>query len=150
MKNKSLFTTMIFLFSIFLISNQLNANHDEEILNINEEAKIKKAVEEQYIEGIKIRDFDLIRSICIPEAKLMSAGRDGKLHLTTLEKWSKKFDPNNPPFKQLEAYITKIDREGTAAQIKILFIIDSKRKVIDYLNMLKLNGKWRIVNIIDY
>lgn len=135
---------------MILIYSNLKSNQDNDLVSINEEVEIKKAIQEQYIKGLKIRDFDLIKSICIPEAKLMSAGRDGKFHLTTLEKWSKKFDPNNPPFKKLEAHITKIDREGTAAQVKILFIIDSKRKVIDYLHMLKLNSKWRIVNIIDY
>jgi hypothetical protein len=80
----------------------------------------------------------------------MSAGRDGVLHLTSLEKWSKRFDPNNPPFKKLDYEITKIDREGTAAQVKIAFTIDSTRPVTDYLHMLKLSGTWRIVNIIDY
>ncbi len=149
MKFKSLFAIMLFVFLMIFFSN-LKANQDAELVSIDEEAVIKKAIEEQYIMGLKIRDFDLIKSICIPEAKLMSTGRDGSFHLTTLEKWSKRFDPNNPPFNQLDAHITKIDREGTAAQIKILFIIDSKQKVIDYLHLLKLDGKWRIVNIIDY
>jgi hypothetical protein len=44
----------------------------------------------------------------------------------------------------------KIDREGSAAQVKILFVVDKKQKVTDFLHMLKLDGVWRIVNIIDY
>jgi hypothetical protein len=80
----------------------------------------------------------------------MSAGRDGEFRLTSLEKWSKRFDPANPPFKKLDYSIVKIDREGTAAQVKIAFTVDSTRQVTDFLHMLKLNGTWRIVNIIDY
>jgi hypothetical protein len=117
---------------------------------LDEELHIQKAVEDLYIKGLQIRDFNLIQSICIPEALLMSADRNGKFHSTSLERWSKRFDPKNPPFKQLEYCIVKIDREGTAAQVKIVFIVDNSRQVTDYLHMLKLEGKWRIVNIIDY
>jgi hypothetical protein len=116
----------------------------------NEEELIKKAVEELYIKGLQTRDFGLIETVCIPEAHLMSAGRDGELHDTTLEKWSKRFDPNNPPFKKLDYSIVKIDREGSAAQVRIAFTVDSSRHVTDFLHMLKLGGEWRIVNIIDF
>lgn len=115
-----------------------------------EEALIKQAVENLYIEGLKKRDFALIESICIPETHLMSAGKDGSLHVTTLAKWSKRFDPNNPPFKKLDYSISKVDREGRAAQVKIAFVVDSARHVTDFVHMLKLDGEWRIVNIIDY
>lgn len=125
----------------------LNNNYQE--IEIDE-LLIEKAVEDLYIKGLQVRDFNLIRTICIPEAKLMSTGRDGRLHVTTLDTWSKRFDPENPPFKQLEYSIVKVDSEGTAAQVKILFIVDSNRRVTDYLHMLKLDGQWRIVNIIDY
>ncbi len=116
----------------------------------SEETLIKKAVEDLYIKGLQTRDFGLIETVCIPEAYLMSADRDGELHVTTLEKWSKRFDPSNPPFKKLDSEIVKIDREGTAAQVRIAFTMDSSRHVTDFLHMLKLGGKWKIVNIIDY
>ncbi len=103
-----------------------------------------------YIKGLKDRNFELIESICIPECVHMSTGTEGDLHVATLEKWSKRFDPQNPPFKELSSCILKIDREGTAAQVKILFIVDKKTRVTDYLHMLKLGGEWRIVNIIDF
>lgn len=118
--------------------------------SLHEEMLIREAVEELYIKGLEIRDFDLIETVCIPEARLMSAGGDSTLRVTTLETWSKRFDPQNPPFQQLEYTIVKIDREGTAAQVKILFVVDSVRRVTDFLHMLKLEGKWRIVNIIDF
>jgi hypothetical protein len=126
------------------------SDREASLNELEEETLIRKAVEEFYIEGLKIRDFKLIESVCVPETRLMSIGRDGKFHLTTLAQWSKRFDPENPPFKQLDYCILKIDREGTAAQVKILFIVESSRRVTDYLNMLKVDGKWQIVNIIDY
>ena len=115
-----------------------------------EEVLIKRAVEDLYIKGLITRDFSLITAVCIPETLLLSADSEGKLHATTLERWSKRFDPKNPPFQKLDYCVTKIDREGSAAQVKISFLVDSKRHVTDFLHMLKIDGKWHIVNIIDY
>lgn len=126
------------------------AAQDQSQAGEKEKMLIKEAVEQLYIKGLEIRNFALIQAICIPEALLMSANRSGSLNKTTLEKWKARFDPENPPFQKLESRITKIDCEGTAAQVKIRFIVDSKRNVTDFLHMLKLEGKWRIVNIIDY
>ena len=124
--------------------------HQESPIHLDEAISIERAVKDMYIKGLEDRNFDLIKTVCIPGCVLMSTREDSTLSLTTLEKWSKRFDPQNPPFKELTSCILKIDREGTAAQVKILFIVDSKRRVIDYLHMLKLEGQWRIVNIIDY
>ena len=51
----------------------------------------------------------------------MGINQKGQLNVTTLEKWSKKFDPQSPPFKSLNYRFLKINREGNAAQVKILF-----------------------------
>jgi hypothetical protein len=143
----------VYLLSTVLLSRPM-AMHGGVSIKENEvqseETLIKQAVENLYIEGLMKRDFAIIESICIPETHLMSAGKDGKLHVTTLPKWSKRFDPNNPPFKKLEYSIAKVDRAGTAAQVKIAFVVDSTRHVTDFVHMLKLDGEWRIVNIIDH
>jgi hypothetical protein len=111
---------------------------------------VKEAVEQLYIKGLRIRDFSLIKAVCIPDARLMGVGPDGNLHVTTLQQWSKKFDPKKPPFKKLDAKIVKVDIAGTASQVRINFLIDGEKKVTDFLNMLKINGQWKITNIIDY
>ena len=115
-----------------------------------EEAQIEQAVDSFYINGLRTRDFTLIRAICLPEAVLMSVREDGSLSVTTLDQWSRRFDPANPPFTELETSIAKIDREGTAAQVKVLFLVDGATHVTDFLHMLKVDGEWRIANIIDY
>jgi hypothetical protein len=117
---------------------------------VEEELQIQQTVEDLYIKGLISRDFSLITTVCMPQALLMSADKEGKLHTTTLERWSKRFDPQNPPFQKLDYCIVKIDSEGSAAQVKISFLVDSNRYVTDFLHMLKIEGKWRIVNIIDY
>jgi len=122
----------------------------QEVVPAIEETAIEQAVEDFYIEGLRTRRFELIRSICLPDARLMSVRRDGSLGVTTLDRWSQRFDPDNPPFSQLQSSIVKIDREGTAAQVKIHFLIDAERHVFDFLHMLKLDGRWRIAGIIDY
>lgn len=111
--------------------------------------KVKEAVQNYYIAGLKSRNFSLIESICIDEAKLYGVRADGSLGITTLEQWSLRFDPENPPFKSLESEISKVDLEGNAAQVKIRFVMDG-REIHDLLNLLKIEGRWRIVNIIDY
>lgn len=115
-----------------------------------EENSIRSVVVNLYSKGLQIRDFSLIREICIPDAKLMGVNREGGLNVTTLDRWSKRFDPKNPPFKKLEYEILHIDRVGTAAQVKIQFLVDSKNFITDYLHMLKIKNEWKIVNIIDF
>ena len=116
----------------------------------SDEMLIRETVVALYIKGLQTRDFELIRAICIPEAVLMSVGDDDKLRVTSLETWSKRFAPAPSPFESLDYTILSIDAAGTAAQVKILFIVDGNRRVIDYLNMLKIEGRWRVVNIIDF
>jgi len=140
---------IVFSFTVKYFCANTWATQDNNIDLFREESDIKDAVEQLYIKGLETRNFALIETICIPEARTMSAGRDGTLHVTTLEKWSKRFDPQNPPFKELDYTIVQIDREETAAQVKIIFIVDSKRHVTDFLQMLRLDGKWRIVNIMN-
>ncbi len=143
MKLTTMFCLLV-LFSCYLFSQENQQS------NIREEIKIKKAVIEKYVEGLKTRNFELIRNVCISETKLMNATDKGKYNLTTLDSWSKRFDPNNPPFKKLEYSILKVDRVGTAAQVKLLLIVNSKTRIIDFLHMLKLDNQWKIVSIIDY
>ena len=115
-----------------------------------EEIAVREAVDSLYIKGLETRDFDLIRKICVPEVVLMSVSSDSSLNTTTLGKWSERFDPDNPPFKSLDSSISSVDISGTAAQVKIHFVVDGDRRVTDYLSMLKIGGVWRVVNIIDY
>ncbi|MCP4573974.1 MAG: nuclear transport factor 2 family protein [bacterium] len=110
---------------------------------------IRTVVDEHYIRGLRTRDFSLITDLCVPEATLMTSNREGKLHVTTLETWSKRFDPENPPFTELNADIDRIDRTRDAAQVRIRFVIDGTREITDYLHLLKLDGHWRVVHIID-
>ena len=133
------------LFLIFLLSVIQCYGQTPE----GEENKVKEAVEDYYIAGLETRNFKLIESICIDEAKLYGVRANGSLGITTLEQWSPRFDPDNPPFRSLESEITKVDLEGNAAQVKIRFVMDG-REIHDLLNLLEIEGRWRIVNIIDY
>lgn len=135
----------------FFFTSDIRGNRDIFWVDarIFDEIEVRHAVESLYIEGLKIRDFNLIREICIPETRLNSVRSDGTLSATSLDRWSKRFDPDRPPFQKLEYEILKIDVEGTAAQVKIKFTVDDERVVHDYLNLLKIEDRWRIVNIID-
>jgi len=118
--------------------------------SLSEEDQVRHAVESLYVKGLATRDSGLIRTICVPGTKLMGTTEGGTLNVTDLDQWSARFDPDNPPFQTIDYCVSKIDVAGTAAQVKIVFIVDSTTTVTDFLNMLKLQGEWRIVNIIDY
>ncbi len=150
MRTLKIVPVLITVFFCAQILAQENKAADVDITQSIEENEIRHVVEGQYIKGLQTRNFELIKAICIPDAKLMGINGEGKLNVTTMEKWSKKFDPKKPPFKKLEYDILKIDQAGTAAQVKILFLVNSKNYITDFLHMLKIDASWRIVNIIDF
>ena len=139
---------MALALSLLIPSAGLQASETEPQDQDEQIRRIREAVESQYIRGLQIRDFSLIRAICVDDAALMGA-RDGKLRVTTLEQWSKRFDPENPPFESLESTIEKIDRAGSVAQVKIRFVVDGTRVVTDFLNLVEVEEMWRVVNIVD-
>lgn len=69
----------------------------------NEESEIRKTVEDYYLQGLKERDFSKIEKICIEQAMLYGVRDNGTMGVTSLEKWKKRFDPENPPFKNWNA-----------------------------------------------
>jgi len=148
MKRLTLIPALILALAL-LPSSSAGQNTGESAIPMDE-LQIRGAVTELYIKGLQVRDFGLIREICLPDALLMSVDDEDQLHVTTLDTWSRRFDPENPPFQSLDYTILRIDNTGTAAQVKILFIVDGNRRVIDYLHMLKVEGRWRVVNIIDH
>ena len=148
MKRTSAVYLVVFLLGIIPVASAgLQADESDKT---SDEMLIQEAVVALYIKGLQTRDFELIRAVCIPEAVLMSVGDDDKLRVTSLDTWSKRFAPAPSPFERLDYTILRIDTAGTAAQVRILFIVDGNRRVTDFLNLLKVEGRWRVVNIIDF
>lgn len=141
---------LTFLFLLLLPANFPLRAQDQPPEAAEEDSLITEAVEGLYIKGLQTRDFDLIRTVCVPDALLMGSDQEGRLRVTTLDQWSVRFGPDEPPFQTLEYRIAKVDRTGTAAQVKIEFLVDGETSVTDYLHMLRVGDAWRIVNIIDY
>ncbi len=105
--------------------------------------------EELYVRGLETRDFFLIRAACTPDALLLGVDGQGGLDRVRLDDWTPRFDPADPPFRELAFTIARVDQNGVAAQVRIDFVMDGDRLITDYLNMLRLRDEWRIVNIID-
>jgi len=76
MKTKSAIVIVMVLFAAQLCAQDTAAADAGEIKRL-EEIKIRLAVEMQYIKGLQIRDFELIRKVCIPQAKLMGVNKKG-------------------------------------------------------------------------
>ncbi len=92
--------TSLSILILFIALNSVFSQQKND--SINERDFIKEAIEKFYIKGLQSRDFDLIRAVCISETKLYGIRKDGCLNVTTLDQWSKNFNPDNPPFNTLE------------------------------------------------
>ncbi len=112
--------------------------------------QVRRAVNDYYIKALETRDFSLMESICLPHAVLQGSRATGELRTTDLAKWSKRFTPGKLPLDSLTSDISKIDVEGRAAQVRIDFVINGKTPITDYLNLVRVEGRWRITNIVDH
>jgi hypothetical protein len=114
------------------------------------ERRVRNAVVDYYIKGLETREFSLIESICLPGALLQGSRATGELRTTDLPTWSKRFTPGRPPFESLSWEISKVDVAGGAAQVRIDFVVNGDTPVTDFLNLVRVEGRWRITNMIDY
>ncbi|NHJ41262.1 MAG: nuclear transport factor 2 family protein [Asgard group archaeon] len=115
----------------------------------NELAKVKEAVN-YYADGAIKRDADYIAKAWHPDCKMFGLNQEGKLAINDINFWKEglKKPIEDPEYKRTSE-ILEVDIAGTAASAKVKTVVDSsKGKIIfiDYLNLLKIDDKWWIVN----
>lgn len=100
---------------------------------------------ENYLQAHSTGNPEFIRKAFHADARIM-AFRDGKLTNLSVEEFAARFNgkPADDEAKRKRA-IENIDISGNAASAKIVLDYPTV-KFVDYMNLLKIDGEWKIVN----
>lgn len=104
-----------------------------------------RAVVERYFHGLRFNDVPSLQAAFWPEAKLFFLKRDGTIGQLTQAEWQKGFVANAGKEEEGTLTITSIDITDNAASVKVTETYP-KSVYVDYLNLLRVQGEWRIVN----
>lgn len=111
--------------------------------------KVKEAVN-YYADGAIKRDFEYLTKGWHEDCQMMGLNAEGKLAKYDTTFWKEGFaKPIDDPEYKRESEILNVDIHGTAASAKVKTVVESsngKLIFMDYLNLLKIDGKWWIVN----
>lgn len=110
----------------------------------NQDAAVRTVVS-RYLHGLKFNDVSSLRSAFWPDAKLFFVKKDGSLGQLSQEQWYAMFASSAGKEEKGDLRIVSTDISGDAASVKVIETYP-KSVYIDYLNLLRLNGKWTIVN----
>ncbi|HKX84204.1 MAG TPA: nuclear transport factor 2 family protein [Pyrinomonadaceae bacterium] len=100
---------------------------------------------DHYLQGHSTGNPEFMRKAFHPEARIMSF-RDGKMTNLSVEEFAGRFSGKLAEDEvQRKRTIESIDVFGNAASAKI--VLDYPNiKFTDYMNLLKIDGEWKIVN----
>lgn len=104
-----------------------------------------RAVVERYLHGLKFNDTTSFQAAFWPQALLLFTKPDGSLGQLTQSQWYRMFAGVVGKEEQGELRIEAVDVTGDVASVKVVEVYP-KSVYIDYLNLLRFGGEWRIVN----
>lgn len=104
-----------------------------------------RAVVGVYLHGLKFNDVPSLRSAFWPDAKLLFVKPDSSLGQLSQEEWYRMFAGSAGKEEAGDLGIARIDITDNAASVKVIETYP-KSIYVDYLNLLRLNGKWIVVN----
>jgi Putative lumazine-binding len=111
-----------------------------------DEAAIRQTVQ-YYFDGGKNRDSVALRKAFHPEARMLFA-KDGKLVVVPIGEYITRATKDQPKPGQVDStkrQVTSVDVTGDAA-IARLRLERPDVVVTDYMSLLKVDGRWQIVN----
>jgi hypothetical protein len=114
----------------------------------SEEAAIRTAIN-TYLHGLKFNDVASFRAVFLPEAKLYFVRRNGEMGTLTQEDWYKGFAASTGKEEEGTLSIVSVDVTGNAASVKVKEEYPTSTYT-DYVSLLKLDGRWKIVNKIFF
>ena len=113
--------------------------------NRPEVERIQEALERYYIQGHVKYDPELYREILHPAWKMFHLV-EGKLELVDRDEFCRWYQPQNkPPGLVWDWELLEVDLTGTVAQAK-LRLENQRDSYLDYLNLIKIDDRWWIVN----
>jgi hypothetical protein len=110
--------------------------------------KVKEAVN-YYADGAIKRDFEYLAKSWHEKCQMIGLNQQSELAIYDLNFWKEGLAKPIASDVKRTSEILSIDIHGVAASAKVKTIVDSSESeiiFIDYLNLLKIDGKWWIVN----
>ncbi len=108
------------------------------------EEKAIREIIQLYFQGDINRDVESLKKAFHPRAELLTADEEGRLRVLTQPEWHERVR-QTPERERPTAKILHIDRAGNAAVAKTQLIFSNGR-FTDFLSLLKLDGRWMIIN----
>ena len=140
---RRLISALFFASAIFEIAGACTAQPASRSSDPQEGAV--RAVVEAYLHGLKFNDVPSLRTAFWPDAKLLFVNKNGSLGQLSQEDWYKMFAGSAGKEEEGDLRISSVDITDNAASVKVIETYP-KSIYVDYLNLLRLNGKWIIVN----
>lgn len=109
-----------------------------------EEARVRTVVE-TYLHGLKFNDVRNFQTAFWPDAKLLFVKRDSTLGQLSQAEWYGMFTASAGKEEEGTLRIAAVDITDDAASVKVVETYP-KSVYVDYLNLLRIRGEWRIVN----
>ena len=134
-----------------LIKNILESDKKDNMNRIKtaEQKEIQETILANYHNGHAFHDPELYRQILHPEWKFFLL-EDDKLRIVDRKEFCTWYAPENfDPDLDWETEFFSIDVTGNQAAVK-LRIENQDVKYIDYLNLMKIDGKWWIVHKLSH
>lgn len=100
-----------------------------------------------YLDGGTNNDYATLEKAFHPQATMKFVGDDGYVEVNAREFFKKGIKPG--PKQNRKTRVVSIDISGPAASARVEAIYPTF-KFIDYMNLLKVDGQWQIVNKIFY
>ncbi|KZS42373.1 hypothetical protein AWE51_02730 [Aquimarina aggregata] len=132
---KTIFTVLLFILGTIATYAQ-TPEHDQ-----------VKATVSYYLEGGTNNDFETLKKAFHKDATMKFISNAGYKEVNALEFFKKAIKPG--PKQNRKTKVVSIDVEGTSAQAKLRIDYDTFA-FIDFMNLLKIDGEWKIVNKIFY
>lgn len=104
-----------------------------------------RAVVERYLHGLKFNDTVSLHEAFWPEARLFAIRPNGQINELTQPKWYAMFEKSAGQEEKGDLRIASVDITGKAAAVKVVEDYPDSRYT-DYLNLLRINDRWWIVN----
>ena len=104
-----------------------------------------RAVVETYLHGLKFNDVASFKKAFWPEAKLFWVRNDTLIGQLTQADWYKGFASSAGKEEEGDLKVTAVDVTGNVASAKVVESYP-KSVYIDYVSLLRVKGRWWIVN----
>lgn len=104
-----------------------------------------RAVVERYLHGIKFNNVQDFEAAFWPDARLMFVKKDGSIGQLTQPQWYAMFAKVAGKQEEVTLAILSLDVTDNAASVKVTETYPTS-VYVNYLNLLRLGGEWRIVN----